>query len=306
MPADPAAVSASQRELLLYFFCRLQLPSVRLDFAVFHQHLQRTFERHRSTTPSATLNSWHENVYAVDWYLCCACLDGNGKAWERLFATRTGRTDCLLLDALRARAVRLYPRNEEKQESAVAEFWSHLLLSENPQSPPILGRYDGQRPLAPWLIRVFQNWHLSKLRQRDIEFSLPDDDIGMPLPVQTEDRWHDAFCEAARDWIARLNDDEILLLGLRLRYRLSQREVASFFGINEGNVSRRTDKLREGCLKQIGERLVSLGWVGDDLSGFIQTELAAMLLDDPRMSAERLASLLAARGKTLPAADAPT
>jgi hypothetical protein len=59
-------------------------------------------------------------------------------------------------------------------------------------------------------------------------------------------------------------------------------------------------------LKQIGERLVSLGWVGDDLSGFIQTELAAMLLDDPRMSAERLASLLAARGKTLPAADAPT
>ncbi len=36
---------------------------------------------------------------------------------------------------------------------------------ESEDSLPVLARYDGQRPLAPWLIRVFQNWHLSKLRQ---------------------------------------------------------------------------------------------------------------------------------------------
>ena len=61
--------------------------------------------------------------------------------------------------------MRLYPRDEERQETAVTEFWSNLIAPENEESLPILARYDGQRPLAPWLIRVFQNWHLSKLRQ---------------------------------------------------------------------------------------------------------------------------------------------
>jgi RNA polymerase sigma factor (sigma-70 family) len=200
----------------------------------------------------------------------------------------------------------LYPRDEEKQDTAVNEFWSHLIISDNPASPPVLARYDGQRPLAPWLIRVFQNWHLSKLRSRSPEHALPDDEIGLPLPAQTEERWHDAFCQAARDWIADLHDDETLLLGLRLRYRLSQREVAGLIGINEGNVSRRTDKLREGCLNRIGQRLLEQGWTGDDLAGFIQAEMAALLLDDPRLSADHLASLLAAKGKQLPTAAAST
>lgn len=298
MAMDLATRTASQRALLLYYFCRLQIPALRLSYAEFQEHLLRTWTLFESRTPNATWDAWYENLYAVDWFLCCGCLQGDAMAWDRLFASRTGRTDCLLLDALRARAVRLYPRNEEKQESAVSEFWSHLILSDSSTTPPVLARYDGQRPLAPWLIRVFQNWHLSKLRARNPEHSLPDDDIGLSLPVQPSDeRWHEVFCQAARDWIAELSDDEVLLLGLRVRYRLSQREVANLVGINEGNVSRRTDKLRENCLSRIGDRLLREGWTGVDLSGFVQTEMAALLLDDPRLSAEHLASLLAGRGK---------
>ena len=56
------------------------------------------------------------------------------------------------------------PRNEEQQETAVTEFWSNLIAPESEGALPVLARYDGRRPLAPWLIRVFQNWHLSKLR----------------------------------------------------------------------------------------------------------------------------------------------
>ena len=48
-----------------------------------------------------------------------------------LFNARTGRSDCLLVDALRARAVRLYPRDEEKQDTAVTEFWSNLIAPES-------------------------------------------------------------------------------------------------------------------------------------------------------------------------------
>ena len=103
-----------------------------------------------------------------------------------------------------------------------------------------------------------------------------------------------------RDWVATLSDHETLILGLRLRYRLSQREVASLLGIHEGNVSRQTARLRDRCLERIGQALRELGWTGDDLGGFVLKEMDSVLLDESRLSADRLAALLAARGKALP------
>ena len=91
----------------------------------------------------------------------------------------------------------------------------------------------------------------------------------------------------------------MLLLGLRLRYRLSQREVAHLLGIHEGNVSRQTARLRDSCLEAISAALAEQGWTGDDLSGFVLKEMDSVLLDEPRLAADRLAALLAARGKSL-------
>src|SRR5207302_9069688 len=138
-------------------------PAIALPSPVFERHLHRTFELFHAKEPSATLASYLESLYSLDWYLCVACLEGDRKAWDTLFAAKTGRSDCLLIDALRARAARLYPRDDERQETAVAEFWSQLLVSES-AGPAVLARYDGQRPLVPWLIRVFQNAHISRLR----------------------------------------------------------------------------------------------------------------------------------------------
>ena len=198
---------------------------------------------------------------------------------------------------MRARAVRLYPRDEEKQEAAVAEFWSHLIVSETPGSVPILARFDGQRPLAPWLIRVFQNWHVSQLRSHTGGQSLPEDDLALPLPEKSNARWHDAFCAAARDWLATLSEQEILLLGLRWRYRLSQRDISHLLDVHEGTISRQTDKLRDRCLEVIGKKLTAEGWTGDDLEGFILTELGSLLVDEPKLSADQLTAMLARRGK---------
>jgi RNA polymerase sigma factor (sigma-70 family) len=238
-----------------------------------------------------------EGLYAIDWAVCIGCLEGSNPAWETLFNARTGRSDCLLVDALRARATRLYPRDDEKQDTAVTEFWSHLIVPEAEESLPILARYDGQRPLAPWLIRVFQNWHLSKLRSHHGVSTLPDDEIAMPLDAAKggATRWHESFVQAARDWLSGIDEDERLLLGLRWRYRLSQREAANLLGLHEGSLSRRTDKLRDRALEQIGTRLVNEGWTGDDLEGFVLTELGSLLTDDPRLSADQLTRMLSSR-----------
>jgi RNA polymerase sigma factor (sigma-70 family) len=278
---------------LLYHFCRLQMPAVSLPEDACSRHLERTFQLHRTKAgESSSWDSYLDNLYPLDWFVASACLEGNARAWEHLFAARAGRTDCLLMDALRARAARLYPRDEERQDSAVTEFWSHLFVPETPGSTAVLARYDGQRPLVPWLIRVFQNWHISQLRRRGGAQALPEDDVALPLPAEAESRWHELFCQAARDWLNQLENTELLILGLRLRYRLSQREVATMLNIHEGTVSRRTDALRDQCLEFVSKRLVREGWTGEDLSEFIRTEMAGLLLDDSRLSADHLAKML--------------
>jgi RNA polymerase sigma factor (sigma-70 family) len=161
----------------------------------------------------------------------------------------------------------------------------------------VLARYDGQRPLVPWLIRVFQNRHLSELRHGPGAAPLADDeaDVRGPDVPSSDARWHEEFRTAAHEWLTGLSEQDVLLLGLRLRYRLSQREAAAVLGIHEGNVSRQTARLRDQCLEQIGRHLQEQGWTGDDLTGFILTEMDGLLLDEPRLAADRLAALLAAR-----------
>src|SRR5262249_17873856 len=153
---------------------------------------------------------------------CCGCLEGDKRAWERLFAARASRADCLLVDALRARAVRMFPRDEERQERAVAEFWGYLLAGEQPGSVPLLARYAGRRPLVPWLIRVFQTPHIPVMRKPRAQ-GLPEDELdeaALPFPHEALDgRWNEAFRLAAREWLGQLGDTELLILGLRLRHR---------------------------------------------------------------------------------------
>lgn len=292
---------------LLYHFCRLRLPFLALPLRSFSDRVQAAFARacQRSLRNGSSL-SWDEflqNVHGPDLFLVSACLEGLSQAWERLLVARANRTETLLVDALRARAVRLYPRNPEKQEQSVAEFWGYLLAGENEGTVPILARYDGLRPLVPWLICVFQNKELSALRRQKGEIALPDEEIGeadLYLPEDSDARWHDEFRAAAREWFADLGEQEVLLLGLRLRYKLSQREVARLLGIHEGNVTRRIDALSQKCHERIGKSLRDLGWTGEDLFGFIRKEMYTVLLEEPRLAADRLASMLASRGKRLP------
>jgi RNA polymerase sigma factor (sigma-70 family) len=310
---DLPMTNGDARTRLLYHFCRLQLPALALPPAVFERHLRRAFtlfgaKRTKAGT-SADWGDFLDNIYSVDWFLCCACLEGQSRAWECLFAARASRADCLLVDALRARAVRLFPRDEERQDSAVTDFWGYLLAGEKTGSTPILARYDGQRPLVPWLIRVFQNKHISDLRQTRGLQSLPEDDLDahdLPLAHEADGRWHEEFRLAAREWLGEVGEGDLLILGLRLRYRLSQREVARLLGVHEGNISRQTTKLRDRCLDHVGRRLIEQGWTGNDLSEFVLKEMDSLLMDEPRLSADRLAALLAKRGKQLPqgAADA--
>ena len=60
--------------------------------------------------------------------------------------------------------------------------------------------------------------------------------------------------------------------------------------------------MREQCLEFVSKRLTDEGWTGDNLFDFVRGEMHNLLLDDPRLSADNLARILARLGKKLPAA----
>ena len=98
----PDARRSGRAGLLFHFTC-LQLPGVRLPEAKFLAHLERSYRILLPKNPQPV--SWPaflEGLYAVDWVVCIGCLEGQNAAWEVLFNARTGRSDCLLVDALRA------------------------------------------------------------------------------------------------------------------------------------------------------------------------------------------------------------
>jgi RNA polymerase sigma factor (sigma-70 family) len=278
------------RRTLLYHFCCLQRPQIGLSPAEFARHLDRTYAVYTAKVGATSEADYLERLYALDWYICCGCIENRPPAWDDLFAARTNRSGGLLIDALRARAARFFPRDEERQASAITDFWSGLLVSTSAEAVPLLERYDGQRPLVPWLIRVFHNAQLSELRRSPGPSVLPDE---VALPVPSDDNpWRVPFADAAHAWLATLNDEQCLLLGLLWRYGLSQREVASKFGIHEGNISKRLDKLTDQFHAFVAARLEEAGWVSGDLYELVRTELASVLTDAPQLAGERLAGLL--------------
>src|SRR5262245_14623505 len=107
MKDRPALPALGPRALLLYHFCRLQLPAIDLTPDACARHLERTFAIHKSKTgQAATWDNYFDNLYPLDWFVTAACLEGKPRAWDALFASRAGRSDCLLMDALRGRAAR--------------------------------------------------------------------------------------------------------------------------------------------------------------------------------------------------------
>jgi RNA polymerase sigma factor (sigma-70 family) len=298
-PVHPHGAPALSRARLVFAFGRLQLPSVRVNEAALSSHLERTYAIYASKEGQAA--SWADywsRLHAFDWYLACGCLERNPEAWQRLFALRANPADALLIDALRLRAVRLYPRDLERQEAAVSEYWSRLLVHENSGQTPILMRYDGLRPLAPWLIRVFQNWHLSDLRRKFEETGACENEWSGA--GQNDWQWRDAFREAAREWLSTIDEDDQLLIGLRWRYRLSQRDAAKLLGMHEGTLSRHTAALRDRYLLYIEEQLTGQGWTGTDLRDFMLAEMEGVLMDEPLLGISSLARLIARRGFKVP------
>jgi len=307
------------RVTLLYHYCRTKLPTVQVTREQFRSHLERSYQYFRKVTldkekrkksapprpcdPAAYLAALQPRV--LDWYVCAACLQSgrDRTPWDILFSTRTSG-DRLLVDSLKASAVSFYPRNAERQQNIVDEFWGHLLVPAKEGSLPILARYSGSdAKLVPWLIRVFENWIKSILRgEKRAPEELADEEHNQAAPPATpiQPKGNEAFCEAAQGWIDTLNDRHVLILGLVWNWRMTQREVANVIQRNEGNVSRALNDIHESWRTYIAANLDGGAAAASDSWNLVLTEMGDVLATHPRLSGDGIGRILAARGLTLP------
>ena len=106
MSRQPASTDLPRTAtVLLYHFCRLQLPQVVRTPGDLERHLVRTFELYRGKNhDDVSWAAYLEGLYPLDWFVACSCLDGDRQAWEYLFAARTtGPTACWSMPCGRGR-----------------------------------------------------------------------------------------------------------------------------------------------------------------------------------------------------------
>ena len=88
--------SPAHPQLLLYYFCRVQLPEIPITIDKADLHLARTFQLFSKKNSGASFEAFIKTLYALDWFLASACLDGHARAWEYLFSARATRPGLLI------------------------------------------------------------------------------------------------------------------------------------------------------------------------------------------------------------------
>lgn len=115
-----------------------------------------------------------------------------------------------------------------------------------------LDRFDPERPLMPWLLRIATNRAMSLLdvrkRRRAEELTETIPDAGPSPPEQADRRRLHA---AVRREVDRLPEDQRVVLVLRAAEDLSYREIAEVLGVPIGTVMSRLARARETLRKKV-------------------------------------------------------
>lgn len=115
-----------------------------------------------------------------------------------------------------------------------------------------LDRFDPERPLIPWLLRIATNRAMSLLeirRRRPMEElteTVPD-----PGPSPHDDAERRRLHAAVRHEVERLPEDQRVILILRAAEDLSYREIADVLDVPIGTVMSRLARARETMRKKV-------------------------------------------------------
>lgn len=221
-------------------------------------------------TPDESIREFIDGLQAEDLCLIVACERGDPLAWNDLIA----RFSATVRSAARAAS-----SNEHGAEDLAQSIWAELhglRLREDGKPAGKLGYYSGRGSLAGWLravvaqLAVDQHRKQAKLVQteEDTDFdSLPRSSSEEAFPFQAAEAINpeDLLSESltANDLklalaksIARLAEEDRLLVKLYYFDGLRLREAGAVLGVHEATASRRLSKIHSQLRKEVENLLV--------------------------------------------------
>lgn len=145
-----------------------------------------------------------------------------------------------------------------ESEEILASLWRDCLVSR-PGKPPLLAKYNGISALRQWLAAIVVNRWISlkraqAARERAHEKAAADDclyrDSILPDPELS-----DILERAVRDAVALCTAEEVVIFRLIYLYDLTQKEVASVFGMTESTLSRNLKRAEAMLSREILRRV---------------------------------------------------
>jgi RNA polymerase sigma-70 factor (ECF subfamily) len=222
---------------------RAAWPEIELDEAVFVRRL----EHHLGSAAAHDV----ARVRSDDFYLACACAEGNAvaiRAFERRFAG--------VIDG----AVARFARTDERRDELKQLLRLRLFVAA-PGTEPRIASYSGRGFLENWLrvaaIRAFIN------AERGAKSEGAVDDEAIDVLADGRDlelgflkaHYREAFRAAFARAIGRLAPPERLVLRLSALEGLSCDEMAASLGVHRATAARRTARARQQLIDGTREEL---------------------------------------------------
>lgn len=224
--------------------------------ASFKEIVAAVVDRYAAESTSTEQLELVRSLRVEELVLARACSAGNEAAWTAFVARFRA--------PLFATACRL-TRDEATARELADELNADLygLPNSEGRRASKLDYYMGRGSLEGWLRTVLARQHIDRCRSRAKETSLDElieDGVSFAAAAQPAGSTTDTrVCEAIRQTLAELGDDERFLLAT---YYLDQRtlaDVGRMMGVHESTVSRKLDKLIGTLRKRVRKRLQAAG-----------------------------------------------
>ncbi len=186
--------------------------------------------------------------------------------------------------SLEAKAYAAFPDAGEAARGAIAEFLSECAAGD----PPRLTKYGGAAPLEAWLWICARNRIRSALRRSsrnvtDEILETAEFATGGSLSVTDDAEVAERIRRCVIAGLARADDESVVLMRLHYLYGVPQKRLATAWGIDPGNISRRVagarDQIRLGALDEASRLFPGEQLEWEDVLQFSGT-LSETLTDD--------------------------
>ncbi|HEY2848157.1 MAG TPA: sigma-70 family RNA polymerase sigma factor [Pyrinomonadaceae bacterium] len=238
----------------------------------------------------ADIRRFVEEIRADDLCLIIACEQNDEKAWADLVAN---------FDSTVKSAARKITSNTEDAEDLASSIWAELYglrVDAAGKKKSKLAYYSGRGSLAGWLravvaqLAVDQHRKVSKFVQveedREFENLANEAALGGNLYSSHTANPEDAFTdkqtsgdvqEALADAIARLEDEDRLVMKLYYFDELKLKDIAAMFGYHEATASRHLTRIQDDIRKTVEKELKTKhGWTDHEVKRHLSDTAASL------------------------------